>query len=559
MEYAKTLSLTQAQGIAQASLSKICKICDAFRIISLNRQIEACKSLLANNPPIDVAVLGQFKTGKSSFINSLVDKPILPVGVVPVTTVITRLQYGEKERVVVTHFDGTASEVPTEELENFTSEARNPGNRKNVDVVDIELPSLESYAGLRLVDTPGLGSIFKYHMETSENWLPEVGAALLAVSAGRPLSENDLQLIREVMRHTPRIILLITKADLLSEDQRDEISQFFQQTLRRELNREFPTYFYSTRTNTDLWKEHLEKQVFFKLSKNRDEEFRNILRHKIHSLLGSCMRYLEIALKTSLQADVEREELRSLILDEKLNYDSIRETLLVIAREISWQTRPLIAKRLDEFHGVWLTEALREALGKEIPAWKGNLWRLTRTYEKWLIENLTERIEHISKNEHRHFFATLKKAHASLSRSIESFRNLLNDNLEKVLGLGLAEADWKIEVTEPSQPDIKTSRVFDSNIDLLWFLIPMFIFRPLFEKHFRKEIPREVEVNLSRLAAQWEERINRAIDGMRKQAERYVEDELSTIEALLSKTCGQTDEIRGTIEELHGELSRLEG
>jgi len=45
------------------------------------------------------------------------------------------------------------------------------------------LPALARYPGLRLVDTPGLGSVFKYNTETSEEWLPQVGAAIVAVSA----------------------------------------------------------------------------------------------------------------------------------------------------------------------------------------------------------------------------------------------------------------------------------------------------------------------------------------------------------------------------------------
>jgi len=134
---------------------------------------------MSQNPLIDVAVLGKFKAGKSSFLNSLIGKPILPVGVTPVTTLITRLQFGQRERAIATYFDGTVHEVDFSEVETFTSETRNPGNEKNVEVVDIELPSLQECAGLRLVDTPGLGSVFKYHRETSENWLPEVGAAVL--------------------------------------------------------------------------------------------------------------------------------------------------------------------------------------------------------------------------------------------------------------------------------------------------------------------------------------------------------------------------------------------
>jgi len=95
------------QHLAQESLQKVRSICDRMQISSLGRQIEACEGLLVENPPIDVAILGQFKAGKSSFVNSLIGQPVLPVGVIPVTTVISRLQSGEQERAVVSFFDGT--------------------------------------------------------------------------------------------------------------------------------------------------------------------------------------------------------------------------------------------------------------------------------------------------------------------------------------------------------------------------------------------------------------------------------------------------------------------
>jgi hypothetical protein len=119
------------------------------------------------------------------------------------------------------------------------------------------------------------------------------------------------------------------------------------------------------------------------------------------------------------------------------------------------------------------------------------------------------------------------------------------------------EAEWKIEVTEPYQPDIKISRTFDFHLNLFWFLIPMFIFRPLFERHYLNQVPNIVVVNLSRLAAQWENQINKAIEKMKKQALKYVQDELATIESILSKAHGQTEEIRRMIEELKEQLERL--
>jgi ribosome biogenesis GTPase A len=537
-------------------LSRIQEICHQYRIVSLNRQIEACKNLLQQNQLIDVVILGQFKSGKSSFLNSLIGKPILSVGVIPVTTTITRLQYGKRERAIVRHFDGQQTEIDIGAIEEFTSEARNPANQKNVEVVDAELPSLEKYAGLRLVDTPGLGSIFKYHMETSENWLPEVGAALLAISSDRPLAENDLQLIRDLRKHTPKIVLLLTKADLLSPEQQKEVVHFFRAALQRELHEEFPIFLYSTRQETELWKQRLEYEIFRPLSINREDEFKKILQHKVQSLGKGCLSYLEIALKTSLQADLDREQLRKQILNEKLNYELIREEISLIARENTQQTRELIKNYLEKFHEPQLKKRLLEILRKEMPSWKGDIGKLTRRYEDWLQETLAEELDHISKTEYKHFLGTLKKAHASLSRSLEAFRSLLNQNIERVLGLRLAEADWKIEVAEPHQPDIKIGRTFDFHFSLIWFLIPMFIFRPLFERHYLNEVPNEVFVNLSRLAAQWEDRINKAIEGMKKQALKYVQDELATIESLLFRSHGQTEEIRQRIEELKEQLER---
>jgi len=108
-----------------------------------------------------------------------------------------------------------------------------------------------------------------------------------------------------------------------------------------------------------------------------------------------------------------------------------------------------------------------------------------------------------------------------------------------VLSTRLAEVEWSIDVAEPEHPDVMATKSFDIHLDLIWFLIPMALFRKVFELHFVRSIPREVERNLSHLAAQWEKRINAAIDAMKEQAIGYVQDELATIEAILSKTGGR--------------------
>lgn len=555
MEWKEIQSLP-VESTGRSILEKVTETSRRFNLHSLNRQIEACQSLFGQEKIIDVAILGQFKAGKSSFINSLIEKDVLPVGVTPVTTVVTRLRYEREPRAVVTHFDGSRVEVPLTEVGQFISEEKNPANEKQVEVVDLELPGLKRYPGLRLVDTPGLGSVFKYNTDTSEEWLPQVGAAIVAVSADRPLSENDLNLIRELARYTPRIILLLTKVDLLSPEQQKEVIRFLKNALQRGINRQLPIYPYSTRVSTDLLKTRMDS-LLVDLSHNRDVEFKNILQHKLTSLARSCLGYLELALKTSLKAEEERESLKKMILTEKLDFDLIRSELFSMARDNMLQTRTLIAARLEtkraEFTGRLMTR-----FKEELPTWKGNLWRLTRRYEEWLEESLTGELNNLSRSEHRHFFGTLKRAHMSISRSLELFRNLLDRNIESVLGVKLSSPAWDLDVPEPVHPDVAFTRVFDFHFDVLWFVIPMFIFRAAFERHFLNQIPRTAQTHLSRLAYQWEVRINKVIEKVRDQAVDYVQKELSTIDALLSQSVDRSAEIRSTIKDLHENLQTLE-
>jgi GTP-binding protein EngB required for normal cell division len=543
------------QSTARSIVSKVRQLSDRFDIVSLRPHIDACEGLLARDRLIDVAILGQFKAGKSSFINSLIGQDVLPVGVLPVTTVITRLRYGDKPSAVATRFDGSTVAAPVDEVGEFVSEEKNPANARNVEVVDIALPALSRYQGLRLVDTPGLGSVLKYNTETSEGWLPQVGAAIVAVSADRPLSDSDLNLFRDLAKYTPKILVLLTKADLLSHEQQKEVIQFFKTILRREINQDLPVYPYSTKVRTDLLKGRIEA-LLVGLSKNRDAEFINILRHKITSLGKNSIAYLEIALKTSEKADADREGLKKLVLTEKLNYDLIRSELFAIARENMLQTRTFIATRL-ETRRIEFTRKLMTRLQKEMPAWKGSLWRLTRKYEEWLEDNLSRELNELSREEHRHFFGTLNKTYMSVSRSLDLFRNLLDRNIETVLGIKLSPAEWDVSVPEPGRPDVAFAKVFDFHLDALWFLIPMAIFRSAFERHFLNKMPGIAQMHLSRLAYQWEIRVNRAIEVIRDQAAKYVQDELATIDALLSRTAGQSEEIRRAIDDLRDRLQGL--
>ena len=201
-------------------------ICARFRIDSLAPQVAAASETLRSGGVVDIAVLGRFKTGKSSFLNCLIGREVMPVDVLPATAVVTRIGCGPADRAVVYRTGGGYEEIPVGRLAEFVTEQRNPGNEKKVSLVEVSLSSLAEFPGVRFVDTPGLGSIFAHNTLVSLEWLPRTGGALLAVSVNHPFSGEDRKLLEEVSRYAPEAAILLTKADLLTESQLDAVVEF---------------------------------------------------------------------------------------------------------------------------------------------------------------------------------------------------------------------------------------------------------------------------------------------------------------------------------------------
>ena len=137
-----------------------------YRLASLQPLLESCRAFAAEDT-LNVAVLGRFKAGKSSFLNHLLGLPLLPVGVIPVTSVVTEILYGPREHAEVRYADGRCETILIAEIADFIDESRNPENRRKVSLVRIELPSAGRFRGLRFVDTPGLESVLAYNTDAS--------------------------------------------------------------------------------------------------------------------------------------------------------------------------------------------------------------------------------------------------------------------------------------------------------------------------------------------------------------------------------------------------------
>ncbi len=148
-----------------------------------------------------LAVLRQFKRGKSTLLNALLGGEILPTAVVPLTAIPTFIRHGEK-RLTRVYFqqrnDPRQVEAKTPEqlrdfLTDYVTETGNLNNELGVSLVEVFHPSPLLSVGTVLIDTPGIGSTFRHNTEATLNFLPQCDAALFLVPADPPITQVELE------------------------------------------------------------------------------------------------------------------------------------------------------------------------------------------------------------------------------------------------------------------------------------------------------------------------------------------------------------------------------
>jgi small GTP-binding protein len=178
----------------------------------------------------NIAVVGQFSRGKTSLMNAMLGTDRLPTGIVPLTSVITTVQYGPKERAVLEYEERRYPyETPLDTIADYVSQRHNPGNEKGIKYAHVELPAELLRQGFFLVDTPGLGSAIAENTRTTENYLPEADAFILVTSYDSPLSSEEYRLLNILKAHRYKTFLIVNKSDLVTEADRDDADRHIDQ------------------------------------------------------------------------------------------------------------------------------------------------------------------------------------------------------------------------------------------------------------------------------------------------------------------------------------------
>lgn len=176
-----------------------------------------------------LVVMGEIKKGKSSFVNALLgEHDLLPTQSDVATSTVYKLLYGPHRKFKVffqpdidTGKRRELVEISAEQLKDYGTEDGNPNNEKRVDFIGVELPHPLLKEGLVLVDTPGVGGLFRAHRDISLRYAPNADAVFFVLdSVESVISKDEIEFLRELTtKGTKRVFFVQTKTDLADTEQ----------------------------------------------------------------------------------------------------------------------------------------------------------------------------------------------------------------------------------------------------------------------------------------------------------------------------------------------------
>jgi len=355
-----------------------------------------------------LAVLGQFKRGKSTLVNALLGAPVLPTAVVPLTSIPTFLHGGERlaarvlfdNQTAEERFAGPDPEAMAEFLARFVTETANPRNRLGVRQVEATYPAPVLEKGVALIDTPGIGSTFRHNTEATVNFLPQCDAALFVVSADPPITQVEVDFLKLAHHKLARLFFILNKVDYLDADERRAAVAFLQQVLCEQLGFGSPPPIFCASARQGLaarrdrdaaaWQHsgmaEIEHRIVGFLLTEKTEVLNSALRRQTGDILADVERRLKLTLRC-LQTPLAELDERIGLFEENLT--KIEEQRIVFMNRLGGDEErlddsarkhadQLLPKSLKFLQGVvqacrdrdgakWSEEPTREAIAGAMP------------------------------------------------------------------------------------------------------------------------------------------------------------------------------------------------
>jgi tetratricopeptide (TPR) repeat protein/GTPase Era involved in 16S rRNA processing len=205
------------------------------RIVESRRELghfvgETARAAANLETPLLVTVMGEFSSGKSSFVNAFIGADVAPTGITPTTATINVVRYGRERGGRIIKQDGATLELGWDALMTHLRELT-PDAARDIDRVEIlvPLPQLEK---INIVDTPGLNSIQPEHEATARAFIAKADAVVWVFTASQGGKASEKKALQSIRDEGKRVLGVLNKADQLSASEITEVVDFITGTLQ---------------------------------------------------------------------------------------------------------------------------------------------------------------------------------------------------------------------------------------------------------------------------------------------------------------------------------------
>jgi small GTP-binding protein len=510
---------------------------------------------------VNLVVLGEFKRGKSTLVNALVDSDVLPTGVVPLTAAVTVVRHGQRPRLVVVFTDGAHTEVALAQIAEFATEAGNPGNRRGVQLLRVELPAPVLAQGVQLVDTPGIGSVFVRNSETALGFLGRVDAALFTLAADQPLSAAEEQLIRNVSERVPRIFFALNKIDHLGAKEREQAVAFVREGLHAVVGATPDIYPLSARTREGL--EPLRRR----LALFADHERKDVLVRSVRSLAVAFAAEALQAVRFEAHAVVlplnELEQKQAKFRERSVELRRAHEEAALLlhqsgaalASETVNEPLLLLAKR----EAPALVEQLRGFAADEgHPAPRALAARL----DAWIDRTIRERFTLLGQDYEERIARCLSELHERYAGRVERVLRDLDDATAELFGARAGRRAPRVGLRGPSRFSFKLHDLEREPLDQLASLAsasrPGAVGRRLVLRQAEKRLCLQLDRHAGRLRSDLADRIETSVREYERDLGFVVREAIDSIDAAVERASRKQQSGRLHVSERREDLARTE-
>ncbi len=534
---------------------------------------EELREKIENNV-FNLVVLGQFKRGKTTLINALLGAEILPTAIVPLTSIATILTYGETLNIKVYFNDGRVTEIELASLPQYVTEKGNSRNEKNVQEVIITYPSPYLRDGVRLIDTPGVGSVYEHNTDVAYQYLPKSDAALFLLSVDQPVSKAELDFLKDVKEYSHRIFFLQNKADYVSSEDLSESISFSKKIIEECMCSEVKVSPLSAKLALEGKlsgiKELLENSFLPEfehilntfLMQEKGEVLLLSVTNNLLRLLSQARLGFELEMKSLLtpleelkekikifenkkkEVLVEKDDFFLLLAGEtkKIVNNVLEEDLKAFRQELILKVSEDLESSYGEHSSMSMKE-IREHLEEQV------ITEVKQTFASWRgIED-----EKLAKT----FEAACKRFIIKIDDTVDSLLKFSAELFAVPFDIVKAEAIWSTKSAfyyrfkeQPVGIEIVASS--------LTLLLPKFIGEKIILKKMKEYLHRVIDRHTARVGCDFEERLNKSKLDFRWEMLQRIEATIEGISTAIEKGMSQKSKGEKAVEERKGVLIETE-